>query len=91
MDSGKLCILFSQRLFKPVSKFPYVGQAQPSKNDSAVSSAFSSEANRPVGSGGGNYSLRVMRDEQKRANPPMMATFPVCRQKIIEKKIICPF
>src|SRR4051812_34394661 len=27
--------VFSQRLFKPISKFPYVGQTQPSKNDSA--------------------------------------------------------
>jgi hypothetical protein len=71
---------FSQRLFKPVSRFPYVGQAQPSKNDSAVSSSFSSEANRARGGGGGaggSYSLRMVRDEQKRINPQLMATFPV--------------
>lgn len=74
-DVTQIDPMFSQRLFKPVSRFPYVAQAQPSKNDSAVSSSFSSDANRARS--GESYSLRMARDEQKRINPQLMATFPV--------------
>ncbi|KAL3117997.1 hypothetical protein niasHT_005240 [Heterodera trifolii] len=62
-------------LFKPVSKFPYMGQTNASKKDSAVSSSFSSEANRRgvtaganVPGGGGTHSLRQLREGQRRAN-----------------------
>lgn len=67
----------TSRLFRPVSKLPYIGgQAQPSKNDSTASSAFSSDSfGRTVGSGEASTSLRAIREEQRRTNQPVMVAF----------------
>nr|CAD2192947.1 unnamed protein product [Meloidogyne enterolobii] len=64
----------SQRLFRPVSKLPYIGgQAQPSKNGSAASSAFSSESTgRTVGSGETSNSMKLLREDQRRMNHSVM-------------------
>jgi hypothetical protein len=67
----------TSRLFRPVSKLPYVGgHAQPSKNDSTASSAFSSDSfGRTVGgSGEATISLRAIREEQRRTNQPVVKT-----------------
>jgi len=77
-----------EKMFKPVSRYPYVGNATTSKKDSAVSSSFSSEANASRRGGqrqqrgftlGGFDTLpsRFMREEQRRANP-VLASIPVC-------------
>ncbi|KAL3103171.1 hypothetical protein niasHS_002357 [Heterodera schachtii] len=74
-------------LFKPVSKFPYMGQTNASKKDSAVSSSFSSEANRRgvaaganVPGGVGTHSMRQLREGQRRANQQqkthLLSAFP---------------
>uniref|UniRef100_A0A183EVZ5 RGS domain-containing protein n=1 Tax=Gongylonema pulchrum TaxID=637853 RepID=A0A183EVZ5_9BILA len=54
-----------EKLYPPVMKAPYVCNATTSKNDSAVSSTFSSDAN-------GQHStvkLSTIREEQLRGNP----------------------
>jgi len=69
--------LFSQRLFRPVSKLPYIGgPAQPSKNGSAASSAFSSESTgRTVGSGETSNSMKLLREDQRRMNHSVMVVY----------------
>uniref|UniRef100_A0A0N5A7S3 Regulator of G protein signaling domain protein n=1 Tax=Syphacia muris TaxID=451379 RepID=A0A0N5A7S3_9BILA len=61
-----------EKLYPPSSKMPYVCNATTSKNDSAVSSTFSSEANNQNAA----LKLSTIREEQIRDNP---ATFTLAR------------
>jgi hypothetical protein len=70
-----------------------VCNATTSKNDSAVSSSFSSDANRRTGANSA-HKLAVLREEHRRENPITATILPVrCAEKFLtqtfEKKIYC--
>lgn len=72
---GVLIFLFSEveKLYPPASRMPYVCNATTSKNDSAVSSTFSSAANNQ----NAVLKLSTIREEQIRDNPTTL-TLAVC-------------
>uniref|UniRef100_A0A914D7N0 Uncharacterized protein n=1 Tax=Acrobeloides nanus TaxID=290746 RepID=A0A914D7N0_9BILA len=64
-----------EKLFKQTTKYPYVCNATTSKNDSAVSSSFSSDANRRTGANSA-HKLAVLREEHRRENPITATILP---------------
>lgn len=59
------CCSEVEKLYRPIMKTPYICNATTSKNDSAVSSTFSSDANgqHPA------VKLSTIREEQLKGNP----------------------